>query len=181
MILALDDPPPEQLRDYFAAFRQNTDAGLIVHNRAMPTFPRRGILDAQAEENEREETQRTNRQIRAAAGEFRDIWVLDYDALVARHRGANWRDEHRWALVGLPAQAKNLLLIVREWMRFLCPLSGRVAKAVVVDLDNSVWGGLVGEDGLEGIHLDDQVPVSSTGRCNVRYSTSTIAASISYV
>ena len=33
------------------------------------------------------------------------------------------------------------------------PIFGRVAKALVVDLDNTLWGGVVGEDGLAGIQL----------------------------
>ncbi len=43
-------------------------------------------------------------------------------------------------------------------MRFLHPLSGRVAKAVVVDLDNTLWGGVVGEDGFNGIRLGTEFP-----------------------
>jgi FkbH-like protein len=40
----------------------------------------------------------------------------------------------------------------------LLPLSGRVAKALVVDLDNTLWGGVVGEDGLDGIQVGPEYP-----------------------
>src|SRR5207237_5964464 len=32
---------------------------------------------------------------------------------------------------------------------------GRAVKCVVLDLDNTLWGGVVGEEGLEGIGLGD--------------------------
>jgi len=31
-------------------------------------------------------------------------------------------------------------------------------KAIAVDADNTLWGGIVGEDGLEGIHIDNNYP-----------------------
>jgi FkbH-like protein len=43
-------------------------------------------------------------------------------------------------------------------MRFLIPLTGRVAKALVVDLDNTLWGGVIGEDGMTGIKLGPEYP-----------------------
>src|SRR6267378_6555456 len=43
-------------------------------------------------------------------------------------------------------------------MRFLRPLTGKVAKALVVDLDNTLWGGVIGEDGMNGIGLGAEYP-----------------------
>ncbi len=37
--------------------------------------------------------------------------------------------------------------LVKEWLRFLHPLSGKIAKVLVLELDNTLWGGAVGEDG----------------------------------
>jgi len=48
--------------------------------------------------------------------------------------------------------------LVNEWLRFLHPLTGKVAKAVVVDLDNTLWGGVIGEDGIGGIQLSSEHP-----------------------
>jgi FkbH-like protein len=43
-------------------------------------------------------------------------------------------------------------------MRFLAPLAGKTVKAVVVDLDNTLWGGVVGEDGINGIKVGSEYP-----------------------
>ena len=43
--------------------------------------------------------------------------------------------------------------LAQEWLRFIHPLTGRICKALVVDLDNTLWGGVIGEDGMLGIKL----------------------------
>ena len=48
--------------------------------------------------------------------------------------------------------------MAQEWLRFLVPISGKIAKALVVDLDNTLWGGVIGEDGLAGIKLGPEYP-----------------------
>jgi len=43
-------------------------------------------------------------------------------------------------------------------MRFLHPFTGKLAKVLVTDLDNTMWGGVIGEDGMEGIQLSAEYP-----------------------
>ena len=40
-------------------------------------------------------------------------------------------------------------------MSYLKPISGSNRKCIVLDLDNTLWGGIVGEDGFDGIELGD--------------------------
>jgi len=53
----------------------------------------------------------------------------------------------------MPIAADALIHLADEYVRFLLPLSGRICKALVVDLDNTLWGGVIGDDGLAGIKL----------------------------
>jgi FkbH-like protein len=117
-----------------------------------------GILDAQRADNAAEAIQRINRGLRALAGEHRGVYVLDYDALVARHGREKWGDARKWLTVRLPVASANLPHLAREWLRFLHPLAGKVAKCVAVDLDNTLWGGVIGEDGMNGIRLGAEYP-----------------------
>jgi FkbH-like protein len=48
--------------------------------------------------------------------------------------------------------------MAHEWLRFIHPLMGSVCKALVTDLDNTLWGGVVGEDGLHGLKLGLEYP-----------------------
>jgi FkbH-like protein len=158
VILAIHDATLEQLRDAVGALRRHSAAAVIVHTIEAPATPSRGVLDAQLAGGQWEAVQDANRGIRELARQHRGVYVLDYDALAARHGRANWRDERKWLTVRLPIAAPYLRFLVREWMRFLHPLTGKVAKAVVTDLDNTLWGGIVGEDAIEGLKLGPQYP-----------------------
>jgi FkbH-like protein len=48
----------------------------------------------------------------------------------------------------LPALAKNAVDILRA-------LRGSVVKCVVLDLDNTLWGGIIGDDGIDNIQLGE--------------------------
>jgi len=77
---------------------------------------------------------------------------------VARHGRQNWCDARKWLTVRLPLASAHLPHLAAEWLRFLHPLSGKIAKCVAVDLDNTLWGGVVGEDGVNGIRLGAEYP-----------------------
>ena len=140
------------------SFRQHSQAALIVHSLERPTHPSFGVLDSQSETGQSGLIRQINREIHRVAESHRGVYVLDYDALVARHGSQHWHDERKWLMARLPISADHLLLMTREWMRFLLPLAGRTAKALVVDLDNTLWGGIIGEDGMAGIKIGAEYP-----------------------
>jgi FkbH-like protein len=146
-----------EFRAWMQAFRQHNQAHLIVHNLEQPEVPNRGALDGQSSASQSEAIGQINRELRSIAAET-GAYVLDYDALVSRHGRQAWHDERKWLTVRLPIAASHLHHMVEEWMRFLHPLAMKIAKALVVDLDNTLWGGVIGEDGMAGIQLGPEYP-----------------------
>src|SRR5262249_55793741 len=90
------------LRSWITAFRRHSQAHLIVHNFEQPEFPARGLLDAQSAQAQSCAFQQLNRELQALAATFTGVYVLDYDALVARHGRRAWHDERKWLTVRLP-------------------------------------------------------------------------------
>ncbi len=140
------------------AWRQRSDGAMIIHLLAPPGDAAHGALDAQQADGQSAAFAEINRRIRAAAAERSGVYCLDYPALVARHGHAAWHDERKWLTARAPISARCAFFMAREWMKFLQPVSGRVAKALVCDLDNTLWGGVIGEDGMTGIKLDAEYP-----------------------
>jgi FkbH-like protein len=145
-------------RDWVSTFRRYSPAHLILHTLEAPIFPAHGILDSQAARGQAEVIAAVNAQLRALAREYSGVFALDYDALVARYGRRSWTDQRKWLAMRLPVAAGHLQHMADEWLRFLQPLSGRVAKGLVVDLDNTLWGGVIGEDGMAGIRLGAEYP-----------------------
>jgi FkbH-like protein len=48
--------------------------------------------------------------------------------------------------------------LAREYLRYILPAKGLNRKCIVLDLDNTLWGGIIGEDGLGGIQLGADPP-----------------------
>jgi len=93
-----------------------------------------------------------NVQLRAlAAAENVDILALDdrvsCDGIAAWHNRALWN--HAKQDVSPAAAPMYGDLVVR----IIAARRGRSAKCLVLDLDNTLWGGVIGDDGLDGIIL----------------------------
>jgi FkbH-like protein len=53
----------------------------------------------------------------------------------------------------MPFATDSFPSLVAEWLKFIHPLSGVTCKVLAVDLDNTLWGGVVGEVGVERIQV----------------------------
>jgi FkbH-like protein len=148
----------EDFRTWVRVFRSRSQAYLLLHNMELPAQPSRGILDAQSGGSQADAIRAINDGLRYIAGEFPGVYIFDYDSLTATRGRCAWRDEQRFATVKLPLRAESMLALAREWTRYLCPIAGRAAKVLAVDLDNTLWGGVVGEDGASGLHADREHP-----------------------
>ncbi|MGH9468909.1 MAG: HAD-IIIC family phosphatase [Terriglobia bacterium] len=148
----------QNFADCIGAFRQHSNASLVIHTLEQPAFAARGIIDAQAQRGQARLIESINNELRCLAAKEKGVYVLDYDALVAHHGRQAWRDERKWLTARLPVAAPHLGHVAREWLRFLLPLAGKVAKAVALDLDNTLWGGVIGEDGLGAIQVGPEYP-----------------------
>jgi FkbH-like protein len=140
-------------REWIKAFRARSQAHLIVHNLEQKAVPSRGVLDSQSEDGQAAAIAGINAELHRIVREYPATYLLDYDAVVARYGRLSWRDERKWASVRMPFAADHLIHVADEWLCFLRPLTGRIAKALVTDLDNTLWGGVIGEDGISGIKL----------------------------
>jgi FkbH-like protein len=143
---------------WIRAFRERSSAALVVHSLELSARPSTGVLDAQQKTGQSATIQQINQELRQIASEHRGVYVLDYDGLIARHGRLRWHDERKWLIARMPIAADHLVYLAREWLRFLVPLSGKTAKALVADLDNTIWGGVIGEDGMTGIKLGPEYP-----------------------
>lgn len=96
------------------------------------------------------------------------VHFIDMERLSAKVGKLSFRDPRLWhhgkvpiALKHVPDYARALAGAVRRSL-------GRSRKALVVDLDNTLWGGVIGDDGLEGIRLG---PGDAVGEAHAAFCT----------
>jgi FkbH-like protein len=94
---------------------------------------------------------RVNAELAARAPEF--VHINDVEFLAARHGLAQWFDSRLWYHAKLPIAPECLPAYAMNTASVIAAIYGRSAKCVVLDLDNTLWGGVIGDDGLDGIQL----------------------------
>jgi FkbH-like protein len=101
---------------------------------------------------------RLNAAIRTMA-EQEGVDILALDDRAARDGIGKWHDTalwHRSKQEVSPTASPMYGDLVGRW---LAAKQGRSFKCLVLDLDNTVWGGIIGDDGLEGIALGQGSPL----------------------
>ena len=91
-----------------------------------------------------------NRSIRANSDH---LAVLDMDFLSAVYGKNNWFDRFFWFHSKQAFAPSAIALVSKEITRILLAMAGAGKKCLVLDLDNTLWGGVIGDDGVDGLEL----------------------------
>jgi FkbH-like protein len=79
--------------------------------------------------------------------------VLDVNALAGLVGQSAWSAGRYWYAAKYPFATAMVPLYADKVMRILAAQMGRSRRVLVLDLDNTLWGGIVGDDGIEGLAL----------------------------
>ncbi len=93
--------------------------------------------------------------------------VVDAAALAAWIGYARWQDTRMWCLARSRWSRAALQALAERYTAAICGRLGRIRKCIALDLDNTLWGGIIGEDGMEGIRLGED----GTGRAFVEFQS----------
>jgi FkbH-like protein len=82
--------------------------------------------------------------------------VVDVESLIETAGAELWHDPRLWYLGRIRLSAYAHTLLALEYASFIAAWRGDLRKCVVLDLDNTLWGGIIGEDGMTGIQLGQE-------------------------
>ncbi len=81
------------------------------------------------------------------------IMLVDFAGAAAMVGGDRWHDPRQWHMAKLMIAPDALPLAGDMVARVLAAVRGTTRKCLVLDLDNTLWGGVIGDDGVEGIAI----------------------------
>ncbi|MDQ2773929.1 MAG: HAD-IIIC family phosphatase [Acidobacteriota bacterium] len=93
---------------------------------------------------------RINQGLAASVFSSEDV-LLDVAGIAETVGLADWHCPTQWNMAKLPFSNTYLPLYADHVARVIGALRGKSRRCLVLDLDNTVWGGVIGDDGLEGI------------------------------
>lgn len=140
------------------AARAATEATLVVANFVAPATPAAGIADLRDEAGETAFYQRLNLGLlERLRGEAR-TGILDLDRLAGRFGKDRALDPRMALMARIEWSERFQIEIALELRRFVKATLGRTRKCLVLDLDNTLWGGILGEDGVDGLRIRPGCP-----------------------
>ena len=92
------------------------------------------------------------------------VSIVDMEYLASYFGKALWFDQGAYFLSKTGFCMDALPRVCLEFTRLIAASGGRVYKCLVLDLDNTIWDGVVGDDGYEGINLDPNDAVGEAFR-----------------
>src|SRR5690606_26477504 len=81
------------------------------------------------------------------------VSIVDCERLAASIGKQRWFDPKYWHLAKQAVSLEALPLLARHTAAVIAAELGLSKKCLVLDLDNTCWGGIIGEDGMAGIKL----------------------------
>ena len=150
----------ENLEEYLAVIHQarRTLQGFFIILNFSPSFPSvLGSADPRAAEGLKAIADYGNRRLAEGLKDVEDVCVLDL-APVLSEAGIERRSRKYWYLGRIPFGRNVLDTLARKITGVLLARSGKTARLLVLDLDHTLWGGVIGEDGIEGIQLGGDYP-----------------------
>jgi FkbH-like protein len=144
----------ETLRPLWRAARERFDATVIQQSLLDTSMPVFGNLDRQVPGTPHRLAQRLNDALAQAAATD-GVLLLDVARAAARDGLDAWFDVRHWLQAKMeiaPAAAPRFADLLA---RLVAAQRGRSRKCLVLDLDNTLWGGVIGDDGIDGIVLGE--------------------------
>ena len=98
---------------------------------------------------------RMNEQLREVAGELPNVHTVDLNHIASWRGKRAWFEERLWFYSKSFCHPEALPDVAGQAIDVLRAVKGQSLKCIALDLDNVLWGGVIGEDGLEGIRLGE--------------------------
>lgn len=143
----------KQLKEWSEITKSRTEASILISNFVRPTYSQAGVADLQQELGEAEFYAELNLALLKTFRNDQRVFVFDMNHTLARYGKNRSFNEKMYHLAKIEWDEAVYPLISTELWRYIFAIKASAKKCLVLDLDNTLWGGIVGEDGIHGIKI----------------------------
>jgi FkbH-like protein len=160
-----EDELPGYVEGELSRFREMWDSldrelgcQVIQNNFEMPANAILGNLDAVVAGGESRFLMELNLAFAREAGRRPKLMIQDVHGLSARMGLDHWFDWDRYFSYKVLLTPEANLELARSLNSMVRAIYGKSRKALVLDLDNTIWGGVIGDDGVDKIQIGRETP-----------------------
>ncbi len=151
-----------KFRAIWESLNEKFHCPIIQNNFEMPLYRLLGNRDCYDIHGRTHFLSRLNQAFYDYAQSHENFHINDLNFISASYGLQEWSNPLYWNMYkyamcfeAIPAFAQNLANIMKS-------IFGKNKKALALDLDNTLWGGVVGDDGVDGIEIGQETGVSQS-------------------
>ncbi len=160
----------DSLLELVRTLHENTRAEVIVANFMLPARHDLGAYRSRTLGSDWSFRKWVNLELGLNAPPY--LHICDMEFLAHRHGGIQAHDPRGWFESKQPCSPALLADLAREAAHLIGSLRRAPKKVLVLDLDNTLWGGVVADDGIEGIEVGDTSPRGEAFKAFQKYIAS---------
>ena len=134
---------------------KKSNSKLILSNFSIPSYSPIGINETKEEFGLHDMVRNLNQNIKIGLRSEPEIFIYDLNSFVSKFGENNVFNYKQFFYGDIRISLDYIPYLAQELMGYVTAVLGLIKKCIVLDLDNTLWGGIVGEDGFEGIKLGD--------------------------
>ena len=139
-------------------FNETSDSKLVITNLSLPHYSPHGIAETKTNYSFHDAIIDFNKKLKEKLLNINSAYVFDFFKFVTKHGENNVFNFQNYLFGDIKISLDYIPYLANEFMPYIISFLGLTKKCIVVDLDNTLWGGIVGEDGFDGIRLGPQPP-----------------------
>ena len=145
-------------KEMIRAFRKKSNAQIIIVDFAYIQNESFGFSGSPLAHSLSAYIQNINDQLWSICNQITSCHVIKYQQVFMEQGLNNCIDYKLYFLARIPFGVKAQIEIGKVIARTIAAIYTTPCKCLVLDLDNTLWGGVLGEDGIAGIKLSDDYP-----------------------
>ena len=148
------------INDYLMNVRQllevNSSSMIILNLFELPPYRIRGSHSTRS--GIIRKIQWANTKLLSLCDENKNVLIHDVNYISANIGLVNWYDFGSWALFKQPFSGQALKKFGASMASIIASHLGKSKKILITDLDNTLWGGIIGEVAAEGVEIGSESP-----------------------
>ena len=145
----------DKIQMYWSSIAQNSTANILQFDFVALNDACFGSYALKTPEAFRYQLKKLNYLLSEGAHAQKNAYLVDLDDIQSFYGRGRSFDEKFYYIAKLPLSIEILPQVAKSVAAVAAALMGRVKKCVVLDLDNTLWGGVIGDDGLSGIQIGE--------------------------
>ena len=148
----------EYIELLFSSINANFETKVIFHLFDLPSIPAFDMAEIQQGNGQRSIIKSINDLIVDKSKIYGDIYFVDLNIIKEKLGLQNFFDKRYWFIGKAPFSLDAAKEITIEHSKIINTLMGKTKKCLVLDCDNTLWGGILGEDGFDKIKIGKTYP-----------------------